>query len=73
MPVPGDNLLSMRIFLVAALALPLAAFACDYPDEGAMPLHRAITKVKLLPETEAWSAELLKHKIIVQYALLLDP
>ena len=37
-----------------------------------MPLHRAVTKVKLLPETEAWAAELLKHGTIVQYALLLD-
>ena len=37
-----------------------------------MPLHRAVTKVKLLPETEAWSAELLRRKVIVQYALLLD-
>ncbi len=37
-----------------------------------MPLHRAVTKVKLLPETEAWSAELLKRKVIVQYALFLD-
>jgi hypothetical protein len=53
-------------------ALPLSAAACDYPDEGTLPLHRAVTKVKLLPETEAWSAELLRRKVIVQYALLLD-
>jgi hypothetical protein len=57
------------VFFVVA---PVAAAACDYPDEGTMPLHRAVTKVKLLPETEAWSAEQLRRKVIVQYALYLD-
>ena len=51
---------------------PVAAAACDYPDEGTMPLHRAVTKVKLLPETEAWATTQLKNGIVVQYALLLD-
>ena len=37
-----------------------------------MPLHRAVTKVKLLPETEAWAAELHKTGAVVQYALMLD-
>lgn len=57
---------------VAMLVLPLAGRACDYPDEGTMPLHRAVTKVKLLPRTAQWSAELLRQKVVVQYALLLD-
>ena len=47
--------------------------ACDYPDEGTMPLHRAITRVKLLPETEAWSAAMLRNKVMVQYGLFLEP
>ncbi len=58
---------------VAMLALPLVGRACDYPDEGTMPLHRAITKVKLLPETEQWSAAMRRGKASVQYALYLDP
>ena len=33
-----------------------------------MPLHRAVTRVKLLPETEAWA----RTKRNVQYALLLE-
>jgi len=37
-----------------------------------MPLHRAVTKVELLPETEAWAAELHKGGTVVQYALMLD-
>lgn len=72
MPVPGDNLASMRLFLLVALFVPLGAGACDYPDEGTMPLHRAVTRVKLRPEVEAWSAALLRQETIVQYALLLD-
>ena len=37
-----------------------------------MPLHRAVTKVKLLPQTEAWAAEVRKSGTVVQYALMLD-
>jgi hypothetical protein len=48
------------------------AFACDYPDEGNMPLRRAVSKVKFLPETEAWAAAMHKTGAVVQYALLLD-
>ena len=71
--VPGDNLASMMIrSLVALLVFPLAALACDYPDEGNMPLHRAVTKVKLLPETEAWATALHRTGEVVQYALSLD-
>jgi hypothetical protein len=62
-------------FLVLAffIATSCGAAACDYPDEGTMPLHRAVTKVKLLPATEAWSAEQLKRNVVVQYALFLEP
>jgi hypothetical protein len=58
--------------LLAVLLFPLAALACDYPDEGNMPLRRAVTKVKLLPETEAWAAAAHKSGAVVQYALSLD-
>lgn len=37
-----------------------------------MPLHRAVTKVKLRPEAEAWAKAWLEEKVVVQYALLLD-
>ena len=63
---------SKLIFAGALLVFPLAAAACDYPDEGTMPLHRAVTKVKLLPETKAWATEWLRKKVVVQYALLLE-
>src|SRR5437868_12441877 len=58
--------------LAALLVFPLAALACDYPDEGTMPLHRAVTRVKLLPETETWASAERKDGVVVQYALFLQ-
>jgi hypothetical protein len=66
MPSPGKLLIALLI------ALPVVAQACDYPDEGNMPLRRAVTKVKLLPQTEAWAASMHKAGAVVQYALSLD-
>ncbi|HEX6692287.1 MAG TPA: hypothetical protein VF110_14190 [Burkholderiales bacterium] len=37
-----------------------------------MPLRRAVTKVKFLPETEAWAEAAHKTGVVVQYALLLE-
>src|SRR5438067_8257799 len=73
----GDNLASMyfgnwALTPVLVCAFPMVAAACDYPDEGTMPLHRAVTKVKLRPEAEAWAKEWLRREVVVQYALLLD-
>lgn len=48
------------------------ALACDYPDEGNMPVRRAIAKVRYLPDTEAWAASMHKEGVVVHYALLLD-
>lgn len=49
------------------LALPLSGFTCDYPDEGGMPLRRAVAKVRILPEVEAMG----RHAAL-QYILKLD-
>jgi hypothetical protein len=59
-------------FATLVLVMPLTGIACDYPDEGTMPLHRAVTKVKLRPEAEAWAKDWLRQQVVVQYALLLD-
>ena len=59
-------------FFPLPLLVSERAAACDYPDEGTMPLHRAITRVKLLPETETWAAAAHKAGTAVQYALSLD-
>lgn len=53
-------------------AVSLSAAACAYPDEGNMPLRRAVSRVKFLPETEAWAAAMHKAGAVVQYSLSLD-
>src|SRR5262245_35999012 len=60
------------IGIAALLWCAAAAQACEYPDEGNMPLRRAVTKVKLLPQTEAWAAEVHRGGAVVQYALRLE-
>ena len=50
------------------LALPLSGFTCEYPDEGGMPLRRAVTKVRMLPEVEAMA----RSGTDVRYLVKLD-
>jgi hypothetical protein len=66
-----SKLLAAALGTFASLAAA-AAPVCRYPDEGTMPLHRAVTRVKLLPETEAWARIERKDGVVVQYALLLE-
>lgn len=61
------SLARLLIFLFCAPAL-----ACEYPDEGNMPLRRAVSKVRYLPEAQAWADAMRKNGAVVQYALLLD-
>jgi len=78
MPRPGVIFASMRVpdlskLLGVALAgVSLSAAACTYPDEGTMPLRRAVSRVKFLPETEAWAAAQHKEGVVVRYVLSLD-
>jgi hypothetical protein len=62
----------IKLLPLALAAVSLAAFACEYPDQGNMPLRRAVTRVKLVPEIEAWAASVRDSGGVVQYALLLD-
>src|SRR5712671_449093 len=55
-----------------AFLTPALALGCTYPDEGTMPLHRALTKVQLLPETESWLRERKAAGEPVQFRLLLE-
>ncbi|MBI2752508.1 MAG: hypothetical protein HYX46_03190 [Betaproteobacteria bacterium] len=57
---------------LAAMLLAATAVACEIPtDEGSMPLRRAVTRVKYLPETEAWQ-KTLPAGAIAQFVLLVD-
>lgn len=55
---------------IGVLALP--ALACDYPDEGGMPLRRAVTRIEMLPEVDAWARAMQKKGITPQYLVRLD-
>ncbi len=64
----------IRHFKVAAALFSLGApaLACEYPDQGTMPLRRAVAQVKYLPETEAWASAQHEAGRVVHYALYLD-
>ena len=55
--------------LILAIAAP--ALACDIPDDASAPLRGAVTRVKHLPETEAWQ-KALPEGTIAQFVLLVD-
>lgn len=62
----------MRALLVSIAVLAAApAVACEYPDEGNMPLRRAVTRVQMLPETRDWDTERRFAGELVQYELSL--
>jgi len=62
------------LVLGAVLALgTLPAFACDVPDEGGnTPWRRAVSKVRYLPEIEAWAQAVSREGATVQYVVSLD-
>jgi hypothetical protein len=61
-----------RIGVAALFWCATGVLACDYPDLGNLPLRRAVSKVKFLPETEAWAIGQHKAGNVVQYALRLE-
>ena len=48
------------------------AFSCDYPDEGGMPLRRAVTRIEMLPEVDAWAKAMVRNGVTPQYLVKLD-
>jgi hypothetical protein len=56
--------------LLAALAGP--AGACEMPDEGNMPMRRAVGRVERQADVEAWAAHMRRSKVNVQYVVRLD-
>jgi len=75
--VPLGRLRKARFWQIAAgslagLLATAAVRACEVPaDEGSSPLRRVITRVKYLPETEAWQKS-LPEGAIAQFVLLVD-
>jgi len=62
-----------RSAAIALLAVSCAAHGadCRVPDDGSMPLRRAVMKVKVLAETEAWERAAMKTTA-VRYVLSID-
>jgi hypothetical protein len=54
------------------LGATLPGFACDYPDQGTMPLRRAVTRVEMLPEVHEWHRTMVEQGGKPQYAVRLD-
>jgi hypothetical protein len=61
------EVIKILLFLFACSSL-----ACDYPDEGNMPLRRAVMRVQMLPEIDAWASAVHRTGVVTQYAVLLD-
>ncbi|HWA36871.1 MAG TPA: hypothetical protein VG873_03320 [Burkholderiales bacterium] len=59
-------------FGAALLLVSAQAFGCSYPDEGTMPLRRALTRIQMLPETVAWERARREAGELVQYELSLE-
>jgi hypothetical protein len=65
--------LGVFVALLGVFVAPAAlASPCTYPDEGVLPLRRAVTQVRLHPEIEGWARDMRDKGEAVQYALRLD-
>jgi hypothetical protein len=63
----------MRAAIIGCLlGVSLPGFACDYPDEGGMPLRRAVTRVEMLPEVHEWHRSMVEKGAMPQYVVRLD-
>jgi len=63
----------MRAAIIGCLmGVSLPGFACTYPDEGGMPLRRAVTRVEMLPEVHEWARGRVESGVTPQYAVRLD-
>jgi hypothetical protein len=58
--------------MVCLLAAPLPGFACELPDEGNMPLRRAVTRVEMRPEVHAWARDNVEKGVTPRYVVRLD-
>jgi hypothetical protein len=60
------------IFAAGIAGISLAASACEYPDEGNMPLRRAVTRVEMLPDVAEWHRDMVRKGVEPQYVVRLD-
>jgi hypothetical protein len=71
MPAFGDNFPAMAdVIKLLLLLLPCSAIACDFPDEGNLPLRRAVARVETHPAVDDWIREMRRQGIVTQVAVL---
>lgn len=71
MPTLGDNREAMGdVIKLLLLAIPCSAFACAYPDEGNLPLRRAVARVEMHPAVDDWIREMRRQGVVTQVAVL---
>lgn len=58
--------------MAGLLAAALPGFACEVPDEGNMPMRRAVTKVQMLADVDVWAEAMRRSQVSVQYLVRLD-
>lgn len=66
-----DAMHRIRALLLLVFFVCHPALACEYPDEGNMPLRRALARVQMLPETREWDVARRDLGELVQYELSL--
>jgi hypothetical protein len=63
----------MRFAIIGLLlAGTQAGFACEFPNEGNMPLRRAVTRVEMLPQVHEWHRTMVEKGVSPQYLVRLD-
>jgi hypothetical protein len=63
----------MRFAIIGLLlAGTQAGFACEFPNEGNMPLRRAVTRVEMLPQVHEWHRDMVEKGASPQYLVRLD-
>ena len=64
----------LRLVLALTIgASSLSATArCEFPDEGNMPLRRAVSRIEMLPEVHEWHRSMVEKGSKPQYVVRLD-
>lgn len=71
MPSLGDNFPAMvDVIKVLLLLLPCSAAACVFPDEGNLPLRRAVARVETHPAVDDWIREMRRQGVVTQVAVM---
>jgi hypothetical protein len=64
---------ALQLALAASiLGYSLSGWSCEFPNEGNMPLRRAVTRIEMLPEVHEWHRAMVEKGSKPQYVVRLD-